>query len=313
MSSRFVKPLRALLFVPGSDEGKLAKVASLDADAIIIDLEDAVPLARKEHARALAAQWLPAIPAPVLSIVRVNPEADQLGSDLDAVVGSGVDAILLPKVESVESLHELDLRLSALEQHLARDAAITIFALIESARGVVTINHIARHAPGRLLTFCVGPADLATDLNLPHGSGHEALVYARSAIVLAARAAGLPSAIDGPFSGVRNVEALSADSRHSRSLGFQGRLVLHPDHVGIVREAYVGLNDAGLDFAHRVVSAFLAERDMGGGVVRVDDMVVDEPVFQRYVRLLRERESLNGGDDTSNAHDRLHQVGIREA
>lgn len=105
---------------------------------------------------------------------------------------------------------------------------------------------------------------------------------------MAARGSGLVGAIDGPYPSVKDLDGFRLDSIRSRGLGFQGRLVLHPDHVGPAREAYSGLGASELDFAARVVAAFTEHRVRGTGVIRVDDMVIDEPVFRRYSNLLNE-------------------------
>lgn len=286
--------MRSLLFVP-AEERKLSKLPGLDSDGIIIDLEDAVPPARKSDARKLAAEWLPRVPGP-LTVVRVNTEPEELTEDLRAVVGPNVDAVMLPKLESTDSLRDLDRRLAELEAEQSLEPGrIRILGLIETARGVVALEEIAMTAPPRLLTFCLGPADLATDLRLhPRADGDE-LAYVRSRVVVATRAAGLPSPIDGPFGGIRDLVGLAGDSCRSRAFGFQGRLVLHPDHVPTVRHSYAGTSLKEIKFARKVVALFEEQRDLGIGAIVVDDVVVDQPVYQRYAQLIREGDlAVNG-------------------
>ena len=283
--------LRALLFVPASEERKLAKLPELNADAVIVDLEDGVAESRKQEARQLAARWLPKASPRSLVVVRVNSQPAMMTLDLKVIVGPSLQAVMLPKLESEDQLRDLDQRLGILERERSlAPGSVAILGLIETARGVVACDAIAATASPRLLTFCLGPADLSADLRLPPSATEEALLYARSRVVMAARAGGMVGAIDGPYPSVKDLDGFRLDSARSRGLGFQGRLVLHPDHVQSAREAYSGLSAGELDFAARVVAAFSDHRQRGMGVIRVDDMVIDEPVYQRYRKILDQHQ-----------------------
>lgn len=277
----------ALLFVP-AEERRLAKIAQLEgAGALVIDLEDAIAPSAKPTARSLAAAAVRTVaPGPFLA-VRVNNDPGLLDDDLEAVVGDRVDCVMLPKTESPDQVTALATRLSALEAKRGlADGRTGIVALVETARGVTACEAIAVEGSGRLLTLAVGPGDLSADLGLPPDGRDEGLLHARSRVVLAARAGGLAGAIDGPYPHIRDLAGLVENSRRSHRLGFRGRLVLHPDHVGPVDEAYGALGPAELDFALRVVASFEEQAEQGKGVVVVDDALVDLPVYERYRQLL---------------------------
>lgn len=287
--------LRALLFVPGSAR-RLRKIPQLDPDAFILDLEDAVPPGEKAAARGLVASSLKDVTR-AMRIVRVNSDPSTLMLDLDAVVGVHVDAVMLPKVDNAEVVDSLARQLAALESaRCLEPSSVKILALVESARGVASCEAIAMAAPGRLAALCFGPGDLVTDLRITPSAGGSELAYARSRIVVAARAAGLPSPIDGPFSSVRDIEGLTADSIRSSAFGFQGRMVLHPSHIDPARTAYGTASDDELSFAARVVAAFDEQLTHGVGTAVVDDVFVDEPVYRRYRTMLN--RSTRGASST---------------
>lgn len=284
--------LRTLLFIPASDERKLQKVSSLTCDAIIFDLEDGVAPESKTSARENLKIWLPQVQKNILRVVRINSFREMLTLDLKSCVGPYLDAVMLPKLESEESLLQLDSILQAMEEELSLPLfSIKVIGLIESAKGIVACEAIAKAIPERLLTLCVGPADLAADLNLPPSSGPSALLYARSRIVIAAAAAGLQSAIDGPYPKIEELEGLRSDSIDSRALGFQGRLVLHPKHLGIIESCYSDFHDDEIIFAKEVVEAFHQNQKLGIGAFQLGDLVIDEPVYQRYLRILEMNSS----------------------
>jgi citrate lyase subunit beta/citryl-CoA lyase len=185
---------RSFLFVPGSEERKLAKAASLGADAVILDLEDAVPPARKAEARTRIRIFLQAQETQAIEwLIRLNAfSTPYFEADLEAGVRAGPDALVIPKVDSPEVLQLVDAHLTEAEHASARPAgSLKFFALIESARGILNAHAIAT-ATSRLLGLMLGHVDLSADLGIGAGRADGGIVlHARCQLVLAARAAGV--------------------------------------------------------------------------------------------------------------------------
>jgi citrate lyase subunit beta/citryl-CoA lyase len=282
----------SLLFIPASDERKLAKVQTVKCDAVIFDLEDSVASDSKESARQMLKFWLTQVPEGIFRIVRVNSNECDLIKDLNACMSENLDAVMLPKVESRRSIESLSKILGELEvaESLPHNK-IKVFPLIESARGVEAANEIALSIPGRLVTLCFGPADLAHDLNLKTTFSRSALLYSRSRIIVAAAAAGLIPAIDGPYALVSDLEGLAGDSKESRETGFQGRLVLHPKHIPIVNRAYSYYSPDEITKAKQIVLQFKESQRMGVGVIKIGDSVIDEPIYLQYLRIVQSTDS----------------------
>jgi citrate lyase subunit beta/citryl-CoA lyase len=282
------QPLRSLIFAPGNHPRKVAKVATLGADAIILDLEDAVAASEKVAARDAVRAALPTYRDTVV-LARINGVATDLWEgDLEAVVSSALHGILVPKVESAAMLDRVDERVAELEHRagLPRDT-IRLFALIETARGVAHVEAIAEHAPPRLHTLLFGSADFTADLEIDLTSDATELLYARSRVVIAARAAGLPAPIDGVYLlGLRDEEGLVRDTKLARQLGFQGRLVIHPAQVAPVNRVFSAMSPAEIEQAQKIVHAFKAAEAAGSASIQVDGIFVDYPVYRRARRKL---------------------------
>jgi citrate lyase subunit beta / citryl-CoA lyase len=279
--------LRSLLFAPGNETRKLAKVGSFGSDAIVLDLEDAVPDPEKEAARSLVRSALPGF-ADTVVLVRVNPpDSSRLAGDLDAVVCAHLDGIVVPKAEDSRGVSEIADAIGRLERERRLPAGnVKLIASVETASGVAACEEIARAAPGRLVTLLFGPVDFAADLGLePSPDGIE-LLYARSRVVTAARAAALRRPIDGPYIELGDVAGLTDDTRRSRRLGFGGRVVVHPPQVEHVQRAYVELTPEAAERAQRIVESFEAAEASGSASIGVDGSFVDYPVYRQAKRLL---------------------------
>ena len=268
--------LRSLLFVPGNDERKLAKAGSLGADLVVIDLEDAVAEAEKTGARETAAAAAQRLSAHARVAVRVNGiETGRLQDDIASVTAApGVSVIVVPKVEAVDTLPVVDDLLAGSAR------GVGLLALVETPLGIARCEDILASAPPRTITAMLGVADFTAALGVdPTDEGIE-LLYARQRLVVAARAAGMPGPIDGPYLRLDDEPGLLADTRRSRGLGFQGRVVLHPRQVDPVNRAYSELSDEQLTAAERIVSAFEEAEAAGVASIRVDGRFVDYPVYE---------------------------------
>jgi citrate lyase subunit beta/citryl-CoA lyase len=284
------QPLRSLLFAPASEHRKLAKLGSFGSDAIVLDLEDAVPESEKTAARDAAKSALPGYVKTAVAMIRVNGEhSGRLNDDVSAVICADLDAIVVPKVETAETLYDLDAQLAQLEQSRGiTPGSVRVVALIETPKGVVHSESIALAAPPRVLTLIFGLGDFSAEIGVDPTVGGEELLYARSRVVVAARAAGMRAPLDGPFLlNLDDFEGLLTDTRRSRQLGFQGRVVVHPSHVEHVQGAYSELKEEELDRIRRVVDAFEAAERSGSAAIRVDQRFIDYPPYRRAKDKLR--------------------------
>lgn len=249
---------RTLLFVPGDRPDRFAKAAASGADAVVVDLEDAVAPAAKDEARANAVSWLAAgNPA----VVRVNAVGTPWHQADVAALAALAPAIMLPKAER------------------AADLALgpAVIPLVETAAGVVSAAALCA-APG-VLRPAFGSIDLATQLGVDPDS-HPALLHARSALVLAAALAGCAPPIDGVTTALDDPDAVRRDTAHAVELGFTGKLCVHPRQVARVHDA-LRPTEEELAWATRVLAG-----SADGSAVAVDGHLVDRPVVERAERLL---------------------------
>ena len=257
---------RSFLFVPGNRPERFAKALASGADAVIIDLEDAVPLDAKATARdALLAAWsgLDASERARL-LVRVNPAGTPWHAADLAVVASltGLGALMLPKAENPQQV----------EQAFRTNSKL-VLPLIESAEGVGQMDAIARAAG--TLRLGLGHIDLQADLGMRCGPDEAELAPIRLAMVVASRRAVLPAPVDGVTTATTDAQVLSQDAQRSRRFGFGAKLCIHPAQVAGVHQA-LAPTDAECDWARRVLAAEVAA---GGGAFSVDGKMVDPPVL----------------------------------
>ena len=283
--------MRALLFVPGSDERKLAKVGTFGADVVVIDLEDAVADEQKVPARATTRAAVATLGEVQAVVVRVNAMATgTMQADIEAVTCPELGAIMVPKVEDAAALTAADAALAAAEEREGMEVgSVRLLALLETARGIVGCEAILAGAPSRTLTAVFGSGDFTTELGIEVTPQAAELAYPRARVVLAARAAGLARPLDGPFLDLRDDDGLVADSRRSRGLGFQGRVIVYPPQVAPAQAAYSELSEEEAERARRVVEAFEEAAGRGVASIRVDGRFVDLPIY----RLARERLRLH--------------------
>ena len=256
---------RSYLFAPGHSAKLLAKVFEAGADAVMLDLEDAVPLEAKDRARAMVAEVLGEHP----SWVRVNlPRTDLCAADLDAV-GHAAHGIRIPKAESAEDVAWV----------AERAPGKPIICAIESARGLLAAAEIAA-APG-VRFLAMGGVDLRRDLNAE--AGNLQTLYARSHIVVASRAAGLEPPIDSVYPRLDDDAGLREQAEFARSLGFFGKSAIHPRQLPILHEVFTP-SEEEVAWAREVVAAFEAAR--GEAFQLPSGEFVDVPVAERARRML---------------------------
>ena len=270
--------MRSFLFVPGIRPERFSKALTSGADTVIVDLEDAVVEADKAQARQYVADGASAFDASTTRVlVRINGFGTPwFDDDLALLTARGIDGVVLPKAESAEAL-----------LNVARVSGKPILPIVESALGVWQVLEVAR-APGvERLVF--GSVDFELDLDC--SGSWDALLYARSRIVLASRVAGLLPPVDGVTVTLDDTAKLAADASAARRLGFGGKLCIHPKQVAQVNASFSPGEDE-LAKAREVVEAF--ER-AGGGAVSVAGRMVDLPV------LLKARRQLALADGSTGA------------
>jgi len=269
---------RTVLFSPG-DRPELCRGApSTGADTVVFDLEDAVAPARLAEARTAVADLLadPEFDPAAEVAVRVAADPDAAATDLDAVTDAGrLDAVMCPKAD-VGSVRRLADALAA------RDSAVPILALIETATGVLDARDVAAHPA--VDACCFGAEDLAADLGATRTDEGTEMLYARERVVLAARAAGV-DAVDTVYTDLDDHEGLRAETRFAATLGYGGKMVVHPDQVDAVHGALAPDSEA-VAWAKRVLAAREAADAEHRGVFEVDGEMIDAPLIARAERIL---------------------------
>ncbi|MAC12812.1 MAG: CoA ester lyase [Sphingorhabdus sp.] len=279
-----MRPLRSFLFIPGDSEKKLGKVDGCGADAVILDLEDAVAPAKKQAARQLVADFLKDRPAGQRNPqiwVRVNPlDGDLTLGDLTAVIDGAPDGIVHPKADEPADVARLSHYLDALEAQAGLEQGSTKILPVatETARAPFALGDYADAGLNRLYGLTWGAEDLSAALGASGNRGADgewAFTYkmVRSLTLMAAHAAGV-AAVETLHADFRDEEGLRASSRAARAEGFSGRLAIHPAQVGPINESFLPGADE-VDFARRVVAAF--EADPGVGTVGIDGKMLDIP------------------------------------
>jgi len=253
-------PLIAPLFVPADRPDRFGKAASSGADAIIVDLEDAVPPARKEDARGNLS-LLKTLPLP--AFVRINAQGTLWHEDdLAALARLDIDLVCVPKVEDADLLDTLLARLGA---------GTRLLVQIETAAGVSRAAAIAAHRAVTQLAF--GPADFFLDMGMQQSL--EMASHVVRVLALASRTAGIAAPLDGPCFSVGDQAALARECASAMAAGAKGKLCIHPAQVPAVLDHFLP-SDAELDWARRVTAA-----DPDGGALLIDGRMIDAPIIER--------------------------------
>ena len=272
---------RSVLFTPGDRPEMLRKAPNAGADVIVFDLEDAVAPDRKAEARETVRSVLtdPAFDPDCTVCVRINTVGEQLRSDLEAVITteSRLDALMLPKVGGEADVRDVVTRL---ESH---DRVLPIFALIESAAGVLRAEEIARVPETTALVF--GAEDLAAEIGATRTQQMHEVLYARQRVVIAASAAGC-SAIDTVYTDFEDSGGLREETSVAARFGFDGKLAIHPAQVEPINDGFTPDSEE-VAWAERVVAAEREAAAEDRGVFEVDGEMIDRPLVARAERILR--------------------------
>ena len=303
ISGRFALPvMRSVMTVPVIVERFVEKAPSSGADVLCLDLEDSVPPDEKLAARPLARRAIETYagrsPSPdkcasFQIYTRVNGFwSGLIEGDLEAIVYPGLDGVVVSKAESADMIREIDLHLSRLENERGIEhGAIAIMPLIETARGVAKSYEICEASP-RLTGAIFGAEDYATDMGVERTTDGAEILFARTQVAIACRAAGI-EAIDTPDPDYTDADHLRREMRLAKSLGYRGKLCIHPLQVQIANEIFRPA-EAEVAEARLIVEAF--ERDglaRGRAAIPLGGKMVDTPIYWRAKRLL---EAADGAD-----------------
>jgi citrate lyase subunit beta/citryl-CoA lyase len=279
---------RSFLYVPGDRRDRLEGAFRRSADALILDLEDAVALHGKAEARSTLGQWLTAQTSPSCPLwVRINSTSLQM--DINAAVTAAVTGVVVPKAES-QSLDEVDRLLSNREQQLGlARGTFQVVALIETARALLSAVDVARSP--RVQRLGLGEADLVADLGLVPSEGREELTSLRLHIVVASAAAGIGAPVAPASTDFRDLDALRRSTQTLLRLGFRARTAIHPAQIPVINSVFSPTDDE-VRRAREVLASFeAAEREGKGVSVDADGTMVDLAVVRSAREVLERAEA----------------------
>ena len=286
---------RSWMFVPGHRQKMVDKALGLNADAIMLDIEDGVApnekdTARRQIAEALGRDRAPKSPA---RFVRINAIGHaRMRADVEAVVRSGLDGLVLPKVETADDIRQVESFLSEREPALkmAR-GGVHLLVAIESPRGLLNAPAIAASSP-RIVGLMFGAEDYGREMGLPTKREGEAqdLIYARSALAIAAASAHV-QAVDGVWVDLKDPDGLARFARQSRRLGFSGISLIHPSQIDPINATFSPTTEE-IDYAKQVLQAFEEANARGDGSIALGGQLIDRPIVERARRTLELAKTL---------------------
>ncbi len=287
--------LRSWMFVPGHRQRMIDKALGLNADAIMLDIEDGVAPDEKDSARknigaSLGREKSAGAPA---RYVRINAIGHpRMKADMEAVVRPGLDGLVCPKVDTVEEVRTVDAMLNASEpQNKLAQGFVKLLIAIESPRGLLNAAAIAGASP-RISGLIFGAEDFGREIGLPtvrEGQARD-LIYARSATVVAAAAAHV-QAVDGVWVDLNDSAGLIGFARQSRQLGFSGMSCIHPSQVDAINSSFSPTPEE-IDYCKRVLQAFEEANLRGDGSIAFGGQLIDRPIIERARRTLEMAKSL---------------------
>jgi citrate lyase subunit beta / citryl-CoA lyase len=277
--------MRSLLFAPGNHPRRVEKALGLAADGVILDLEDAVAVSEKIATRPAVVETFGKSRSGRL-YVRVNAlTTDWCFGDIAAVVQTGLDGIILPKVEHAHELRTADWLIANLERERGLPGgAIDLIPIIETALGISNLKRICRSGTRtKLLAF--GAGDFTLDMGMMWTRSEAELLPHRAACVLESRAAGLEPPMDTVWADLRDNDGFAASARHAAAIGFQGKMCIHPDQISGANAAFTP-DDAAVAQAQKIVAAFDKAEAEGLASIQLDGQFIDYPIVQRARRVL---------------------------
>ena len=283
---------RSMLFLPGNNPNLLINGNCLGADAVIFDLEDAVSPTEKDAARILVRNTLRYMDfRGCEQIVRINSiDTPYWQKDIDEILPYKPSLILLPKTGSEADVLAADAYISSVEEKLGMpQGTVGLMPLIETALGVENAFRIAT-ASSRVKALFLGAEDLTADLQCKRTKESREIEYARTRLVVAARAAGV-EVYDTPFTDVNDDEGIWVDARTAKALGFNGKASISPRHVEVINSVF-SPTQADVDYAYEVMDAIELAKRQGKGAIALHGKMIDAPIVARAQRPIAMAEAL---------------------
>ena len=287
--------IRSMLFLPGNNPNMLINGSVLGADAVIFDLEDAVSPAEKDAARVLVRNTLRYMDfTGCQRIVRINStDTAYWKADLDAVLPEKPELILLPKTGTAQDALTADAYITELEEKLGLPAnSVGLMPLIETALGVENAYAIASSCK-RIHALFLGAEDLTADLRCKRTKEGREIEYARTRLVVAARAADV-EVYDTPFTDVNDDEGIWTDAELAKALGFTGKAAISPRHLEAINQTF-SPTLAEIDYAYEVLDAIALAKAQGRGAISLRGKMIDAPIVNRAKQTIAAAEALGLG------------------
>jgi citrate lyase subunit beta/citryl-CoA lyase len=278
--------VRSLLFVPGHRARFYEKLAEFRPDAVIVDLEDAVPPNEKPLARAMVRERLG---GPLLAgmqvFVRINSvDSPFFRDDVRGVVAAGLDGVFLPKTSTPEQLREANMLLAQTEMRVGLPlGTVKIVPIVETVRGALNARELATTSP-RVSALAFGAEDFSLDLGVERSRDGIETRYPRAQVALAARDAGR-LAIDTPWTAIDDQEGLLRETSEARQLGYAAKQAIHPSQIPLIHTVFTPTADE-VAWARRVVAAYEEAISQGTGAINLDGKLIDVPMVERARRVL---------------------------
>ena len=276
---------RTFLFAPANHPRRTEKAFTLGADAVILDLEDACAVSEKAISRPLAVRAMQQ-PRNCLGYIRINPMSTIYAyGDLVATVETGVDGLILPKVENAGQAQTADWIMTELERERGLVlGSIDLIPIIETAKGIANLGEILSSC-SRIKRVAFGAGDFTLDLNLKWSRDETELLAYRNQVVLMSRAYDKEPPIDTVWVDLQDAEGFEASTNKIRDLGFQGKLCIHPDQIPVVNKAFTP-TEAQVARATKIVEAFAAAEAAGSSSIQLDGQFIDYPIVYAAQRIV---------------------------
>jgi len=275
--------VRSYLFVPGSHREMINKAVYLNADSVILDLEDAVAISEKESAREIVKESLIRFGKEKEMIVRINDlDTPYWEEDLKCAVSNGAAGIMVPKSEDYQRIKSLCENIREFSSNYSRP--FQVIPLIETAKGVQFVHSIAT-ADELIVRIAFGSIDFSLDIDCELTTNGLELLFARSQIVIASRAAGIGAPIDTVYPGLDNEAGLEKEAKMAKQLGFKAKLMIHPKQIEIVHQIFSASQEE-INQATAIVKAFEQAENNGIASIMVNNQFVDYPVYKKAKNIL---------------------------
>ena len=285
---------RTMLFFPGNSPNMLLNAGYLGSDSLILDLEDAVAITEKDSARILVRNAITSLEYEKEIIVRINPVGTPFWEkDLETVIPVRPQMIMPTKVGTAEDVRIVSAKIAEIEAKCGVEVGTTkLIPLIETALGIENAYQIAT-ADERVAALFLGGEDLTADLRCKRTKEGKEIFYARTRIVMAARAAGI-DVYDTPWTDVEDFEGLVKDAEFAKSLGFTGKSSISPRHIPYINKVFSPTEEE-IQYAQDVIDCIERAKAEGKGVVSLRGKMIDAPIVARALQTLEVARQLKGG------------------